>query len=249
MISLFDVQAAFGGAKPGELDQVSADTLVAEMARLGIKRTLVRIGPNDLDCDAVHSNEMLFENCRQHKELVPCPVVIPSTAGDLPVETKQIDTLLKAGAGGVHVRPKLDNWILEEWVCGKLFEVLAARRVPVMCFEGLVSLASMGDLAGRYPELPIIAVLTNFRSQRTVMALLEGFGNVCVSIGPRYAVHCGIEATVRRFGAERLLFGTGFPEAEPAAAVTHLMYTDISAKEKTLIGCGNIERLIGGIER
>ena len=249
MIRLFDVQAAFGGAKPGELDPVSAETLVAEMARLGIARALVRIGPDDLDCDAVHSNEMLLENCQRHKELVPCPVAMPSMAGGMPTETEQVSALVGAGAGAVYVRPKHDYWSLDKWMSGRLFAALEAQRVPVICFESMVSSTDAAELAGRYPELPMIFVLADYRWQGRAMALQEAFGNVYLSIGLRYSAHYGIETTVRRLGAERLVFGTGFGEAEPAAAVTQLLYADISAEEKALIGSGNIERLIGGIER
>ena len=48
-------------------------------------------------------------------------------------------------------------------------------------------------------------------------------------------------------GADRLLFGTGFPDAEGMMAITQLMYADLADEQKRLIGAGNLERLIGEV--
>ena len=103
--------------------------------------------------------------------------------------------------------------------------------------------------AGLYPEIPFMVGGVGYRTQRTVVPLLENFINVYLSIGNPYAVHRVIENMVGKFGAERFLFGTGFPDADPMPAVTMLMYAEISDEEKALIGSGNLERLIGGIEK
>jgi ATP-dependent Zn protease len=49
--------------------------------------------------------------------------------------------------------------------------------------------------------------------------------------------------------AERLVFGTGYPHAEPMPAITQLMYAQISDEQRALIGSGNLERLIAGVTR
>jgi predicted TIM-barrel fold metal-dependent hydrolase len=82
-----------------------------------------------------------------------------------------------------------------------------------------------------------------------VCALLESFPNVLLSMGSNYTVHGGIEDIVKRFGAGRLLFGTGSPKAEPAMAVLQLVYADIPDADRQAIGSENLDRLIGGIHR
>ena len=60
---------------------------------------------------------------------------------------------------------------------------------------------------------------------------------------------CIRDRFVATVGAERLLFGTGFPEAESMSAVTQLMYAEISDEQKRLIGAGNLKRVISEIRR
>jgi predicted TIM-barrel fold metal-dependent hydrolase len=49
---------------------------------------------------------------------------------------------------------------------------------------------------------------------------------------------------VRRFGAERFLFGTGFPEQYPEASVLPLLHAGISEADKRKIASGNFEALL-----
>ena len=46
-----------------------------------------------------------------------------------------------------------------------------------------------------------------------------------------------------------MLFGTGFPVSEPMAAITYLMYADLSTEQKALIGSGNAQRLLAEVRR
>jgi predicted TIM-barrel fold metal-dependent hydrolase len=54
-----------------------------------------------------------------------------------------------------------------------------------------------------------------------------------------------VEWLVRRFGAERLLFGTGTPEFDPAETVTRLLLSELSDVEVAAIGRSNALDLLG----
>lgn len=248
-IPLFDVQADFGGALPGQRDFPSAEDLAGRLRRAGIERALVRITPTDLECDQPRGNRKLLEACSAHKNFVPCPVVVPGTGGGIPPEPQQVDELLAQGAVAVCIRPAQDGWCLLPWVSGRLFEALQERRLPLLCLERFVGLDAVGDLAGRYPRLPLILAEVGYRSQRVILPLLETFPNVHLSIGRTFAVHRGIETTVERLGPERLLFGTGLAGYEPMLAVSMLLYCHLGDDPKRLIASGNLDRLIGGIAR
>ena len=248
-VALFDVQAGFGGARPGQKDRVTAEAWLAEMDRLDIGRSLVRPAPEHLQRDAVRANEALLAACAGTDRLVACPTVIPASGGDLPAEADQVASAVARGAGAAWIRPAYDGWSLRPWHSGPLMEALADRRLPVVCLARMVDADSLADLAGLYAELPFILAEVAYRSHRVIRALLETFDNVVLSMGSNYAVHRGIEDLVGAVGAERVLFGTGFPEVEPMMAVAQLAYADISDEERQLIGSGNLERLTGGIRR
>ena len=247
-VRLFDSQVGFGGATPGT-QTVPLKDLADEMARLTIDRALVRIAPAELDGDVARSNEMLFAAAKAGDRLVPCPVVVPSAAGDFRCEPEQVDQLIARGAGAVVLRPALDCWHLAEWASGSLFRALQGRRLPTLCLEPMVSLEETARLAEAYPELPLIVGQVGYRELRGLVALMRRFDNVSLSIGSNFAVHRGIEGLVDRVGPERLLFGTGFPEVEPMMAVTQLMYAEIGDGERRMIGAENLQRLIGEVRR
>jgi hypothetical protein len=219
------------------------------MRRLSIGRALVRTAFEDLDSDVLFSNGALLDTCEKHDELTACPVVVPSSGGDFPPENEQIETLLARGAGAVCIRPKQDCWLLCEWASGLLFAELQERRVPVVCREHEVNLEQLGDLAGRYPDMPLVLLESGYRTLRTLLPLLENFSNIYLSLGSAFTVLRGIETLVERVGAGRLLFGTGFPASEPMMAVTQLMYAEISDVDKNKIGSENLKSLIKGIRR
>ena len=74
---------------------------------------------------------------------------------------------------------------------------------------------------------------------RMLLPLMKSFRNVYLAIGSDYTAHRGIEMFVAAVGAK-----PGFPEAESMAAITQLMYAEITDEQKRLIGAGNLKRLI-----
>jgi hypothetical protein len=246
-VTLFDAQTGCGGATPGVPEVVTVGDLLEEMRRMEIARSLVRITPETLDLDVSGSNDALFAACAGEPALTPCPIVVPASGGDFPPEAEQVAGLIAQGARAVWIRPEFDYWLLAPWHCGPLFSALERRRLPVICLRRLVRLPDLADLAARHPALPLLLAELDYREQRPYLPLLEQFPNVHVALGAPYSVHGGIEQLVARAGAGRLLFGSGFPAAEPMAAIAQLMYAEISAGDKQRIGAGNLEALVEGV--
>ncbi len=247
MIELFDAQAGFGGARRGQDWIPSAEELLGHMERLSIARALVQTAFQDMDRNVPLSNQILYETCAGNKSLVPCSTVLPSGGGDVPSETEQIDELIRNGGGAVTIRPEQDSWSIAEWCSGKLFSVLREHRMPILCRKSAFEFETIADLAGRYPELPIVLFQVGYRFQRTLIPLMKNFDNVYLSVGSPYSVHRGLEQMTKLVGADRLLFGTGFPTSDMMPGITMLTYAELSDSDKQLIGSGNLERLIGGI--
>lgn len=249
MIELFDAQAGFGGAKPGQAWIPSADELVGHMKRLSIRRALVRTDFEEMDHNVPLSNQLLYEGCAAHKGLVPCPTVLPAGGADVPGEEEQVNELISKGSGAATIRPGIDLWSMAEWCSGKLFSVLEERRVPVLCRQGSFPLETIGDLAGRYPKLPIVIFQMSYRFQRTLIPLMQEFRNVHLAMGSPFSVHRGVETMVEKVGVKQLLFGTGFPASDLMPGITMITYAQIPEADKKLIATGNLDRLIKGIKK
>ncbi len=249
MIDLFDAQVGFGGGRRGDPWVPSAEEWLRHMERLSIARALVRTDFEEMDIDPVHSNRLLFEACGRHATMIPCPVVMPRGQGDVPSEREQVDELLARGSGAAALRPGQDGWSIAEWCAGTLLGLLEERRIPVLCRNAALGFDAVADLASRHPRLPIVMFHLSYHVQRLLFSLLKAFPNVYLAVGSPYSAHRGLELLAAHVGAERLLFGSGFPFAEPTASITMLTYCGLGEADKQLVGSGNLDRLIREIRR
>ncbi|MBF0246264.1 MAG: hypothetical protein HQL31_13525, partial [Planctomycetes bacterium] len=83
---------------------------------------------------------------------------------------------------------------------------------------------------------------------RHIYALLEAYPQVFVETSQLSLAAGGLVKAVRNFGAERFVFGSGFPERYFEAAMLDLQYADLSSADKDLISHGNLERILSGAE-
>ncbi|MBN2452480.1 MAG: amidohydrolase family protein, partial [Lentisphaeria bacterium] len=95
----------------------------------------------------------------------------------------------------------------------------------------------------------LVVAEVGYRSHRTLLPLLRSFPNTFLSIGSNFTAHRAVEWYARHLGAERLLFGTGLPEAEPGAAIGQLLFADIPEGDRRAIGAENARRLSHGVRR
>ena len=246
---LIDANCAIAGARPGCAETTSVDELIEEKDRVGVDRALLRINPTRLEFDVPALNRRLFVMGEAYRSVIPCPVVLPGGVGEVPGEEESVARCIEGGAGAVCLRPGLDGWSPEPWGCGDLLSELEARRMPVFCRLDQLDLRTLAEVAEQHPDLPVILAGVGYRRQRVVVPFLQSFSNSYLVVGGDYCVFRGLEACVAAVGPERLLFGTGYDEREMMGAVGYLMYADISRKERTLVGAGNLTRLMGGIQR
>ncbi|MBN8216502.1 MAG: amidohydrolase family protein [Spirochaetes bacterium] len=248
-VKLFDAQAALGPCAPGSGVFISADDVEGQWRRLGISGGLFRYGVPNRAADLPYDNDRLYGMVEGRPGMVPCPAVAPSAGSELPPEGTQVDEALRRGAGAAWIRPEPDAWSTEPWCADALFGALADRKLPVFCQMEQVALTGVGELAERYPGLPFMVSGVPYTAMRSVVALLKAFSNIYLCLGSPWCVHGGIEFLIGHGLASRLLFGTGFPEAEAGAALGYLAYADIPMPEKSLIASENFARLAAEIRR
>lgn len=245
-IPLFDALCGVSVASaPTEIPGAAA--VSDELTRLDVGRALVRALPAAREFDTPDSNARLLSVCAAHDRLVPCPVVLPNSGRDLDPEPLQVETLIRQGARAVVLRPRSDGWLTEPWCSGALTAALEARRMPALCLADEWSFEQLAAVAGRHPDLPLIACGLSYRQQRIILPMLEHFTNIRISLGAAYCVFGGIEQMVTVVGADRIVFGSGYPEYEILPAATYLLYAAISAEQKRLIGTGNLDALLEGV--
>ena len=75
------------------------------------------------------------------------------------------------------------------------------------------------------------------------MPIFENCDNLYTECS-NFVINNAVEHFCKYHGAEKMLFGSGIPNASAAASVSLIRYANISEEEKQLIACGNITRLL-----
>lgn len=244
MTRLFDANAMVGKFPTGALAYAAVDGLRAAMAGLGIERALV-YHSLAWRYDPPFGNRLLIEELAGDGRLFPCWVLLPTGAGEIGSPTEFLAAMARDGVRAARAFPRDHGYDLASPDCAPLLALLAARRVPLFLDLEQAGWAMIEAVAAAQPDLPVVACRVGYRSLRAIAGVLERRANVHLDLA-YFGTHQGVEWVARRFGARRLIFGTGMPLSDPGGAVTRLLYSELPDAEVAAVGAGNLERLLEG---
>ena len=222
--------------------------LLAEMARLGVTAAIVRHRAA-YEAGPVNGNRILWEETRGWEQLWPAPFVTPD--GEEPAfdPSLAIAQMRAAGAKVCWTDPQAEGLSLLPWCAGPLYEVLQARRMPLLLEYDKTSADELYVILENFPDLRLILLnVPRLGRNRLLYPLLQRFPNLWLCLSHTYSVHQGFEDLVRIFGPHRWVFGLGYPQAEGGAAIAGLTYARLSSEDQEAIAHGNIERLLGEVQ-
>ena len=222
----------------------TAADLIAAMDRSDIRRALVwHVAQRDYAAPV--GNDLLAQAIAPHAErLVGCWTLLPPQTDELPPPEEFLAAMQRANVRALRAFPTFHNYLLRQESGGALLELMVARRVPLIMSPGALDWTGIYNLLRDFPEL--VCVLTDlglWGADRWFRPLVENYPGVHVEIG-QYVLAGGIPSFVRKYGASRLLFGTGFPDWDHGGMMLTLRHADISEKDKQAIAAGNLERLL-----
>ena len=150
--------------------------------------------------------------------------------------------------GAVRLFPESHRYAMNRVAWDDLLDQLTERRIPVLLStEHGVGWGLMYDLLRDYPELTcVICDVGVWSMDRYTYPLLKAYPNVHVETSMLSIEDGGVEEMVKRFGAERLVFGTGFPKRYSEAAMLQLTHADIGDDDRQAIAADNMLRLVKG---
>lgn len=222
------------------------EDLLDRMKYYGIEKALVYHALAKEYNPAV-GNARLMEEISGHPSLIPVWAVMPHHTGEFPEPSALAGLLKNNGVKAVRLFPGVgdQNFSLAAWNSGSLLSMLQEERVPVLMGLEQTDWNGIHDLCTEYPKLNIILTESDYRIDRNIYPLFEKFDNLYMEI-LGYKVSGGIEEICKRFGARRLIFGSGMPVFSGAGAMSMVNYARITDKEKRMIASENLESLIGG---
>ena len=249
MLRFFDSNCVIGRrsirrfGNPGEGEFYSISDLLAEMDYSGIDEALVYHALAK-EYSPMFGNRMLMDEIKDYPRLHPCWVVMPEGTGEMPQPEALVKEMLDNRVKAVRIFPSEHSFSLSDWSMGKLFTELEKHGIVAIIEIEQIGWDGLHSLCSRYPNLPVIITNLGYRINRLLYPLLEKFKNLYVETSV-YQIHKGVEEICRRFGAEKLIFGTKMPFFAPGPALSMINYSLISEEDKNKIANGNLKKLLG----
>ncbi|HUT19514.1 MAG TPA: hypothetical protein VM366_10165 [Anaerolineae bacterium] len=248
-IAFFDCNVSFGiPPKPGLGYAATPDDLLAEMDHCGVDEALVTCAAQQFG-SPLEGNEMVVVQTRGYARLHPVWALLPSQTGEFPEPAALIAQMRVHNVHALCAWPGQHHYLLDGRTFGSLLEELTARRVPLFLplteqsgGQGGWSLA--GSLLEEYPRLTL--VLTNqsvWGQDRYFRPLVEQYPNLYLETS-HYELANGLSDLCRRYGAERWLFGSAYPERCLGGAVYQLLRADVPRAAIKAIAGANLRRLL-----
>ena len=240
-IHFFDCNCSFGETpRPPFRFASDPHSLLEEMDLCGIDRALVHHAGARFGC-APYWNERLPGLLAGLERLVPAWTLLPPQTGETPDGDALISAMRDSGIRALLVFPQEHRYRLQRRTFGDLLGTLARRRIPLFVKE---SLPALGDFLEECPDLVVVAMNQGPHSvERYLRPLLDAFPNLYLD-SSYYIIDGAIEEFCARYGPDRLLFGSAYPDNCAGGALLQLLHADIDEADRRAIAGTNLVRLL-----
>ena len=156
-----------------------------------------------------------------------------------------------------RVFPRSHLFYLNDHYMKKIYKILSKKKFPLM-----LDLKQLDITGNKYFDIDVLekvldenmnmplileTTLKQCMFNRFYFPLLERFKNLYLEASG-LLLYDQIEHYVERFGSERLIFGTGYPDLPIEINTNRIILADISESDKKNIASDNLEKILGGIE-
>lgn len=190
-------------------------------------------------------NQMLADEIAPYEELAGCWAILPDAANELPPPEDLFAQMKASRMAALRAFPATHQFLLDKSYCGKLLAAASERRVPLLLsLRRGADYATVQALLTQYPDLVcIMCDHSEWALDRQVVTLMDRFPTLCIDT-TFFGLHGMVKTVCGRFGANRVLFGSGFPEVSPAPTVYEIQHADLPEADRRAIAGGNLERIL-----
>lgn len=226
------------------------EELIWVMDRYGIAQAVVHHALA-MEHHPLDGNQATLRVCQEFDRFIPAFSYLPNSAQEFPPPEDFLDQCEESGVRIIRLFPMIYQFPLDDWCMGDLLSAMQARRFPLIldCRGGeywnvdAIIWPPIVDLCQRYPNLPVVFSHVRIRNTRVIYAALDTCPNLALDLSAMW-LYRPIEGIVSRFGAHRVLFGTGLPVRDPACAIGTLLYAEAASDVKEAVAGGNLLRLL-----
>src|SRR5262245_54303037 len=218
----------------------TAGELIEELDFSNIERALVYHTAMRYDHPLV-GNELVVKETAGQPRLRPTWALLPSQTGEQPSLETLLREMRRQNIRALRLFPDDHRYFMDDLTWGDQLAVYEERRIPLFVRANLDKVA---QLLQSYPNLVIVTGSQGSNPlDRYAWPLVEKYPHLIFDTSG-YLVDSGIEEFCRRYSAQRLVFGSGYPDNSSGAAMLHLAHAELSAAERQAIAADNLNRLL-----
>lgn len=241
-VRLLDVAASLGRHPAHDVGGGTPSAMLAELDRYGIAAAVVTHSLATHHDPPVGNTRLLAEVLDEPR-LHASWTVLPPTCGELPEGPGLVALARVSGVAMLTARPRSHGFDLAGPDLMPLLAAAAGQGLPVLVELGETDWSTLERIAEAHPDLWLILSDVGYRELRRLCGLLTRHPKVLVCTA-NLSGHLTLEFLVDRFGAHRLVFGTGQPVRDPAEAVVRLLWSELDDAQVREIGGENMRRLL-----
>lgn len=242
-IQLLDVSASLGRHPAHDVGSGTPAALLNELDRYGIAEAVVAHSLATHHHPADGNAEVLAQTADQPR-LHSCWTVLPSTCGELPDGPSLVSGAIANGVVMLNARPHAHGFALDGPDLASLLAAAAEHQLPMRIDIAETDWPALEAVAQAHPDLWLILTNVGYRELRSLCGFLDRHARVLLST-ENLSGHLALEYLVERFGAHRVVFGTGHPVRDPGEAVVRLLWSELDDADVRAIGGETARSLLG----
>jgi uncharacterized protein len=241
----FDCNKYFGPGFPEHPDFPGATDLLSHMNRLGIDRVVAWHTAARENHPMAGNEQMLreLEATDTADRIVPSFIITRSIIDEHGEMERLLDLVKKHNIKAFHFFPEKSGSSLND-IAPLIRTILPFNPVLFLdSFENLGDdIESLLKFSADFPRVNIIFTNAMWGHLGKLYKLMEARPNILVDTSLLH-VYKANEYIIRKFGAERLIFGTGY-KSNNGASIAALAHAEITPEHARMIAHGNLERLL-----
>ena len=220
----------------------NAEDLLREMDWIGVEEALVYHAVM-AHGSPIQGNQLVLDAVAQRPRLHPTWALLPPCTEELGSADALLEAMRDGGVRALWAFPREHHYVLNRLTMGSLLDEVATRRIPLLVPRGQ-GWNIIAEVLADYPDLTLVAVGHGpWGEDRFFRPLLERYPRLYLDIS-RYELLGGVAELVDRYGAERLLYGSGYPYWGMGGPRLMLARAAVSEGDRALIAGGNLKRLL-----
>ncbi len=245
MTPLWDVNVAVGRPMRRSAEGLAEpDALLHWMQQAPVDRaTIWHYAQHDCAPDA--GNALVAQWTSRLPQVTGCWTLMPSATKE--VQGDLLDAMAAHRIVALRAFPLHHNYILDRTACGELLQAASDHSVPLLLsLQRGMGWGEVYALLREFPQLLLVLCDIGVWSPlRYLWPLMSRYPRVYAESSQLSLTMGALETTVQRYGAHRVLFGSGYPERYIEAALLDLLHADIREADRHCIAWDNACRLFG----